>query len=233
MRTNIVRFRRPVWLAGLTLALVAFAPSRASADFTVDLTTEFSGTNDLAGSPPYLRATFHTVSTGTVELTLTSLLQGSTEFVSIWGFNFVPGDASGLAFAETGTGEHADAATPILKGSNVLQFDGDGKFDIVFQWNTSNQIFGPGAEAIYTITGTGITAESFLTQSATGGGNGIWISAAHVQGTGGGSQSDFIGGNTATVVPAPAGIILAFSGLVGFGLTRLRQLRGRRATASA
>jgi hypothetical protein len=204
----------------LALTLVPFA----SADLVIDLNTTINGSSP-SGSTPWATATFHTVSPGTVTLTLDNLL-GSTQFIPTWLFNF-SGDASALTFSYV-SGNHATItadATQDLSGGNQIKA---GLFNILFSWPTNNSSadrFSAGETTVYTITGGSITANSFDFLSANkpnpNGSNGGWISVAEVRGIPPQGASGSIGATGGTVAtPEPASLLLLGSGLLGLALRR-------------
>lgn len=213
---------RKCGLIAAALAVLLCATSGSRASVTLDLDTRIDIDNpgpNPAGTAPWLRAIFTDNGSGGVILDLVSLLQSSTEFVSEWDFNY--GDnlspatpaLSTLVFTHQGG---TTAATSISKSSNAFQADGDGRFDIQFLFNTSGSPsadpprFEMGSTSQYLITTTSSTGtlseDLFNFVSMTGGGNGVFFSGAHVQGTAGGGQSAWIGDNSGgnkTGVPDP------------------------------
>ena len=149
-------------------------------------------------------------------LTLTATNLTGTEFVSDWAFNLDPSlDPTALSFAvgsKTGTFDDPTFGT----GVDAFQEDGGGKYDIEFSFATSGSgggihRFGVGESGTYTITGIStLTANSFDFLSATGGGNGVHPTAAHVQGIGAeGSLSGWVS------APEPSAILLGLLGAAG------------------
>jgi hypothetical protein len=142
----------------------------------------------------------------------------STEFVSDWQFNFL-GDTSALSFAYVGGSSTGPAASWVLLGDDDFKADGDGWFDILLVFPIlSADHFNLDEVVVYTITGTGITASDFNDLSAESGGQGIYLSAAHIQGTNGGS--DWLG-----AVPEPSTVVLLGLGLTGLLFARERRRR--------
>ena len=160
--------------------------------FTLQAEFEFSGATAPIGIPPWLTATFDDQDTpGSVIMTLIATNLTGGEFVSGWYFNLdpvlAPMDATDLIFS-----------TPVITGSfttpsistgiDAFKADGDGKYDILLNFDTSGSIstrFTSGDAISYTITGiSSLTADSFNTLSQPAGGHGPFPMAAHVQGIG-------------------------------------------------
>jgi hypothetical protein len=122
-----------------------------------------------------------------------------------------------LNFAVVGT--PGSVPNSILTGVNAFQADGDGKFDVLFDFppppGSTAARFTAGETVVYDITYTGIgslSAHSFRFPSAPGGGHGPFTSAAHVQRIGiSDEDSGWIGDtglNNHMIVPEPAAICL-------------------------
>jgi hypothetical protein len=167
------------------LAVGSFAMS-AEAVLTFDLNNVFSGFTP-SGNTPYATATFATVSTGTVTLTMTNLM-GSGQFITEWDFNSAV--TSGLTFTYDAVNSTKPAATSVTLASDCCQADGDGLYDIEFQFAQAQANRFTAGTVIYTITGDAITEATFNLLSTPAGGAGPFHTAAHAQGipnTSGGS----------------------------------------------
>jgi len=193
----------------LTLGSFFFAGFAGAAIVTFQLDYEFSGATPPSGLTPWLTATFDDQdSSGSVELTMAATNLTDAEHVKGWYFNFA-GDLTTLSFSYDSAAD-VEAAS-INTGTDAFKADGDGFFDILFVF--ANGDFREGEESVYSITGTGITADSFDFFSAPGDGNGSWTTAAHIGGIGPCDQySGWVGGNS---VPIPGALWLLGSGLIG------------------
>lgn len=216
--------KKLLFMITLVVTLVAFVPFTRAA-LIMQLDTEFSGATPPAGSTPWLTATFDDGGTpGSVTLTMEATNLVGSEFVSWWGFNFNPAlDITALNAAYTS----GALASNLTISENCCKADGDGFFDIVFEYN--NGVFGAGDTSVYEFTLAGITANDFNFLSAPGGGNGSWGTGAHVQGIDpNADKSGWVGGGgfEETPIPEPATLLLVSSGLTGLGLLR-RKLRAR------
>jgi hypothetical protein len=204
--------------AVMIVALLGIAPSAQATVLTFYLCYEFSGATPPEGAGPWLKATFDDFGgTGTVRLTMEAIGLTDQEFVSEWSFNLDPAlDPTTLSFAGVNTA--AVGATTISTGVDAFQADGDGSFDIMFDFppppGTFASKFTAGELVSYDITLAGITANSFDFGSAPGGGAGTYKTAAHVQGIGpDDSQSGWVGDCLPT--PEPTSMLLLGMGLAG------------------
>lgn len=183
-------------------------------DLQFDLSVEFSGAVAPDGPGPYLRATFEDVPGG-VELTMASLLIGSTEFVDEWYFNLDPAlDPALLSIAYSAGGPSAGS---VMQAVDAFKADGDGLYDFRFDFANAppSSRFNGSDSVTYLITSSeSISSASFNYLSAPDGGNGPFVTAAHVLGTGDGGNSGWI------TVPEPATAGLLAIGLVLLGARR-------------
>ncbi|HEY3117840.1 MAG TPA: hypothetical protein VGK54_13935 [Chloroflexota bacterium] len=203
------------------MAVGTFAMN-AEAVVTYQLNNVFSGSTP-AGAAPWATATFQSAGANTVTLTLTNNA-GSGQFITEWDFN--SSVTSGLTFTYVAGSSTKPAATGVQLGSNCCQADGDGLYDIEFDFAAAQASRFTAGTVVYTITGTGITEGTFNELSAPAGGAGPFHTAAHLQGIPGtvagvtcsGWISDTVAGSTngttngpCTTVAEPS--VLLFSGL--------------------
>lgn len=235
---------RKALTSALFLAASMFAANAQAATLTYELNFVYTG--ELPDStPPYLLATFRDgtdcdpdCNANTVQLILTASLEDTTEFVTEWDFNAT--EAVTVAFTDDLSGTFA---VPDIGQYNPDNYKagGDGLYDFSIIFSSAG---GPGDprfagtdSALFTITGTTISVNTFLALSAPDGGAGPFYSAAHVQGitpdcsgwvadTNGGTPG---GGGSATgvttcVVP-DSGSTLSLLGLGILGLGYLARKR--------
>jgi hypothetical protein len=205
-------------LLALSIALLALAsdPRAASGSITMNLDTEFSGGADPQGATPWLVAVFENQGAGVVRLTMNASGLVGTEFVSEWSFNLDPMlDPTLLAFSAIDISDVPgfSTATDIDTGVDAVQADGDGSFDILFNFPTSGagggvSRFTAGESVVVDITYTGmgtLTEASFNFSSAPGGGNGTFHSAAHVQSISVSPGSGWVGNSDVPIVDTGTG----------------------------
>jgi hypothetical protein len=218
--------------AAASLALVAGGQGALAATYAYVFSNEFSGADAPVGTPPWATLSFSDVMGG-VQLSLSLSGLSASESVRGFYFNFGPnpGDAAtasrlgGLSFTHTG----GDAASSIDRGGatpllNQYKADGDGYFDIRFNYPSGGG-FNAGEQSSYLISGSSVTAADFNNQSLTGGGNGIWYAALHVQNIGADNQGSGWIGATVTPIPEPQTYAMLLAGLTlltFFGLRRER-----------
>lgn len=174
----------------LALAAATAAPTAGAATVSLFYGLEFSGGANPAGAAPWLEAVFDDGGgSGSVTLTVTSLLQGPAEFVREISFNVVDNDLAGLApAAGSGLGS-VDSGTfdlpSIAYGADAFKADGDGNFDIKIDFSNAPPSSRFDGNDVWSVifTGTGLTAADFEAVSVNGppGKTGFY-SAAHIQG---------------------------------------------------
>src|SRR6266436_5839343 len=217
----------------IVVALLSPTKSSAASGITYQFDNEFSSGTPPAGPAPWVTATIQTVTSGTVLLTVANNGLIGSEFVS--GFylnlntNFNPINLSFSYVSSSGSFLIPNVGSGTIElGTDSFKADGDGKYDVLFDFSTSSgTTFGAGDSVTYQLSGiAGLTADDFVYLSAPNGGHGPFYAAAHVQGIG--TDGGFSGwvdpslGAQPILVPEPAsGVLLALS--LGFlGVARRR-----------
>jgi len=219
-------FRGLVGSAVLAASLFCGAAKVSAADYVYSFTNTFSGTSP-SNSGPWMEVWFHDVTPGTVSLTISNIGLSGTEFISGLYLNLNTNFAApSLSFQYLGG--NGAAPTNILTGLNQFKADGDGKYDILFDFDTtSSSRFEAGEYLTYQITGiASLNVSDFNYLSAPAGGAGPFLAAAHVQSIGPNGDSGWMRPGSfdpiTHTVPEPtcATLLAACSGLVLYAWRR-------------
>jgi hypothetical protein len=210
-----------------SLSLAALASPTSAAQTTIPLNYVFSGTAPAAASP-WLSLILQDINPTTVRLTMDATGLSNQEFVSAWYVNFNPSlSATGLNFSIIQNPTQL-TVVDIGKGTNAFKADGDGFFDILFDFppppGSFAAKFTDGEKVIVDVSRAGgLSIADFLYQSVNGpANNNAYFTAAHVQGIG--NDSGWVGARTA-VIPEPSTYALCAGGLVlGYILVRRRKV---------
>ena len=218
-------YGRTFLAAATVFAAMAVLPVQAA---TVTFNYDISfGAVAPDGPTPYATAVFDDGGTAG-SVTLTMSVAGSVNLADVTAmyFNLDPAlDPNSLNFLRTGGDGPTAANTTISTGTDNFQADGDGRYDILFDFPPP-----PGQQAArfnsnefltYDITGIAtLTADDFNFFATPAGGFGPYLSVARFQDTGPLQEdSDWVG-----VVPVPAAVWLFGSGLLGVvGIARRRR----------
>ena len=232
----------------MAVALSMFAAQARAATIPYELNFVYTG-NLPDSTTPYLNATFRDAgdctaqsgaggdcTVGTVELVLTSSLEDPDEFFSNFFFN----SSTAVTTSYTSLLAGAIGSAPLINqySSNAYAAAGQGgSYDVRIDFDIAPPAdrFNLNDSLLFTITGTGITANTFLV-SALGS---SYFAAAHLQGITGGCSAWVVDANGATpggagsapgVTPCTqqvpdSGSTLALLGVAMMGLGYLRSRR--------
>lgn len=220
-----LNFKNHVLPVAMLLAAVAASPLQA-ATVTFNYDQSFGAVSP-DGPAPWATAVFDDGGTaGSVTLTMSVAASVNLADVTQMYFNLDPFlDPTSLMFARTGGTGPTAANTSIQTGVDNFQADGDGQYDILFDFppppGQQAGRFNSGEFLTYDITGIGtLTANDFNFLATPGGGFGPYLSVARFQDTGPSQEgSDWVG-----AVPIPAAVWLFGSGLLGLvGIARRKR----------
>jgi hypothetical protein len=201
-------FMRCTVRALVCLALsVAALSSRGAVIFDFD--NAFSGTAPASTNTPWLEAQFQDVTPGTVRLTVFNLNLSGSENIDQLYFNLAT-NLNPLALTFSGLNASGADLPIISQGTNQFKADGDGKYDILFDFaqagTTTNRFDGTDTFTCLISGIPGLTANDFNYLSFPAGGAGPFFAAGHIQRIGAGSLSGWISATSAgsvAVVPEP------------------------------
>jgi hypothetical protein len=224
-----------IGLVVLMLAAIVRATPAEATVFTYNLSTVLSG-NDPVGTSPWLVVTI--ADTGTpdnVQITIdANNLTANGQFVTKVYFN---SDIT-LGVSDFSSFSPDPASLTFCSGNEAqCKADGDGYFDFVVHFATANSAdrFNGGETESFTVEHAGLSANSFNSVSAPGGGNGNYYVAAQIQGipvncsswigAPGNPGSASSGGPCDAQVPVPSTLLLFGSGLLILGVATRRKYR--------
>ena len=221
MKTSIGRS------ACLSLVILALTAGAKISAVEMNLDTIFGGDSTSSYHPggPWLKYQVDNVGPNSVLFTLkpTASITGNDK---VKGFYFNFNDTLSLAdlcFSAPIINSGAFTAPTIRKEENGFKAGGDGRYDILLNFDTSGGLasyFGAGDSLSYLLTYTGcetMTDASFAYLSKPSGGWGPYYAAAHIQGV---EEGAWFGATT--VVPEPTTAALLLAGLAVLGLRRPR-----------
>jgi len=227
---------RYIFLCGALFAVLLVPVVAHGTMLTFGATSEFSGAQAPAsGTPPWIVVSFDDNNVaGSVDMTVTAPNLTASENILNLHLNLDPLQYGllPLSFGGLVVGGAFDTPT-ISQGVDAFMADGDGKYDILLSFtsgaNTANT-FTNGDSLKYTITGAGLTANSFAYLSTPSGGHGPFFFASHIQNTtgAGAGGSGWVTGPIIPVgggIPEPASATLAL--LACFGTVLLRRQAAR------
>jgi len=186
----------------------------AQASLNLSVGTKFNGDGTMYNSGPWVNISIVDVAAGQVDLTITAVgLSGGEKIGGVY-LNLDPLlNPALLSFsAATKTGDFTDPT--ILLGADAYKADGDGLYDIKFEFDPDgpDRAFNGGEAVKYTISLGSLAANSFnfLSADAPGEESGPFVTAVDIR-----SPSDVSGTTVWATTPEPATLLLlGLGGLV-------------------
>ena len=187
---------------------VALAASAVSASLSIDIGgAEFSGSgaNSIASDAITLlfEDSADDATIGANDIRLTINFNGGTGVDATAKINEITFNADPLAVVSGMTFDSGDIASPSIQpySQNTYSSDGDRYYDFEIQFQTSGDTFDVDDEAVFTITGTGLTPSTFNFFSDPGN-KGPFLAAAHINAVDDGDSGHYGGGE----IPEPASV---------------------------
>ena len=190
------------------LSCALLATSAQAAVVAINFDEEYSNGTAPFGVAPWLSATFNDGGgSGSVDLTFTAVNLVNSEFVSQVSFNLNPAlNPNSLVFSAPTTVNGVYGMPSIVVGSHGAAGTGKYDFKIDFDIAPPPDRFNALDSVRYTITGIPNLVASDFDFMSTGGGNGAYTAAAHVQGVGPNANlSGWVGNGN---IPEPASLAL-------------------------
>ena len=220
--------RKTIFSAIAGLALAATSQLSVAVTYTFEFSNTFSGTSPAS---PWATLTFTDTVANTVEMKVSLPTPwASGQFVGSLYFNY-SASPNALVFAPSVPA--TQVAASILQGKDTYKADGDGFYDVLLNYPTSNSPAGNRFDtaletSIYTITSSGLSAANFLSTST--GSTTPYFAAMHIQGIPipgdpNNTNSGWLNGIQVSPVPEPEqyAMMLAGLGLIGIVVQRKRR----------